>query len=220
MNMNNTFGLPCTVQATRKGQSFPRPLNQILLLLLCYKHSILIVHVPMLKVSSVYRSFETILSRKQQWKYVRLDDSYLDLSNDIFQDRHFIRGVIKIQNRSVRNLSDVERDAVKILAKRSTHSTQEEGANDDEDINMLDLVREEYNEVEYINCDFILAGAVDVERLWSKISNLLVDNRMSMSSKMISTIMILKENRSLWGYKEVCAAAKTVREREANARAV
>ena len=85
---------------------------------------------------------------------------------------------------------------------------------------MLDLVHEEYNEVEYINCDFILAGAVDVERLWSKISNLLVDNRMSMSSKMISTIMILKENRSLWGYKEVCAAAKTVREREANARAV
>ena len=29
-----------------------------------------------------------------------------------------------------------ERDAVKILAKRSTHSIQEEGANDDEDINM------------------------------------------------------------------------------------
>ena len=183
--------------------------------------NMLAIQSPMLKVSSVYRSFETILSRKQQWKYVRLDDSYLDLSNDIFQDRHFIRGVIKIQNRSVRNLSDVERDAVKILAKRSTHSTQEEGGtNDDEDINMLDLVHEEYNEVEYINCDFILAGAVDVERLWSKISNLLVDNRMSMSSKMISTIMILKENRSLWGYKEVCAAAKTVREREANARAV
>ena len=128
--------------------------------------------------------------------------------------------MIKIQNRSVRNLSHDERDAVEILAKRSTHSTQEEGANDDEDINMLDLVLEEYNEVEYINCDFILAGAVDVERLWSKISNLLVDNRMRMSAKMISTIMILKENRSLWGYKEVCAAAKTVREREANARAV
>ena len=180
----------------------------------------LAIQSPMLKVSSVYRSFETIRARKQQWKYVRLDDSYLDLSNDIFQDRDFIRGVIKIQNRSARNLSHDERDAVKILAKRSTHSRQEEGANDDEDINMLDLVREEYNEVEYINCDFILAGAVDVGRLWSKISNLLVDNRMRMSAKMISTIMILKENRSLWGYKEVRAAAKTVREREANARAV
>ena len=43
----------------------------------------------MLKVSSVYRSFETIRSRKQQWKHVRLDDSYLDFSNDIFQDRDF-----------------------------------------------------------------------------------------------------------------------------------
>ncbi len=74
--------------------------------------------------------------------------------------------------------------------------------------------------MEDINCDFILAGAVDVERLWSKISNLLVDNRMRMSSKMISTIMILKENRSLWGCKEVCAAAQRVRGREANARAV
>ena len=77
----------------------------------------------MLKVSSsVYRSFETIRSRKQQWKYVRLDDSYLDFSNDIFQDRDFIRGVIKIQNRSVRNLSHDERDAVKILAEGEKHA--------------------------------------------------------------------------------------------------
>ncbi len=63
-------------------------------------NNMLAIQSPMLKVSSVYRSFETTRSRKQQWKYVRLDDSYLDFSNDIFQDRDFIRGVIKIQNRS------------------------------------------------------------------------------------------------------------------------
>jgi len=35
---------------------------------------------------------------------------------------------------------------------------------------------------------------------------------------MISTIMILKENRSLWGAREVLEASHTLREREACAR--
>ena len=131
-----------------------------------------------------------------------------------------IRGVIKIQNRSFQNFSHEERDAVKMLVTQRTNTIEEEDADDDEEINMLDLVREDYDEVEYIDCDFILAGAIDVERLWSKISNLLVDNRMTMSSKMISTIMILEENRSMWGSKDVYASAKRVRQKEANARAV
>jgi len=63
--------------------------------------------------------------------------------------------------------------------------------------------------------DFILAGAVDVERLWSKVGNLLVDNRMCMSSSMMQTIMILKENRNMWGSTEVFGAIERVRRRDA-----
>jgi len=60
----------------------------------------------------------------------------------------------------------------------STHATYGSNENDEEkDISMLDLVNEDFSRRDYINADFILAGAVDVERLWSKVGNLLVDNR-------------------------------------------
>ena len=73
---------------------------------------------------------------------------------------------------------------------------------------MLDLVNEDFSRRDYINADFILAGAVDVERLWSKVGNLLVDNRMRMSSSMMQTIMILKENRNMLGSTEVLGLLK------------
>ena len=79
----------------------------------------------------------------------------------------------------------------------------------------LDLVNEGFSRRDYINADFILAGAVDVERLWSKVGNLLVDNRMCMSSSMMQTIMILKENRNMWGSTEVFGDIERVRRRDA-----
>jgi len=80
-----------------------------------------------LKLAAVFRSFETILSRKQQWKNVRLDETYLDLTNLIYQDRAFMRGVIKIQNRSIQlcNLKStmlsrcLRRSGLIILQKKS-----------------------------------------------------------------------------------------------------
>ena len=45
----------------------------------------------------------------------------------------------------------------------------------------------------YIDCDFILATAVDVERLWS-----LAKNRRGMATVMIQVILFLKEYRNLW----------------------
>jgi len=50
----------------------------------------------------------------------------------------------------------------------------------------------------YIDCDFILATAVDVERLWSLAKNLLTDKRRKMTTVMIQVILFLKENRNLW----------------------
>jgi len=50
----------------------------------------------------------------------------------------------------------------------------------------------------YIDCDFILATAVDVERLWSLAKNLLADKRRRMTTVMIQVILFLKENRNLW----------------------
>jgi len=40
----------------------------------------------------------------------------------------------------------------------------------------------------YIDCDYILATAVDVERLWSLAKNLLTDKRRCMATVMIQVI--------------------------------
>ena len=50
----------------------------------------------------------------------------------------------------------------------------------------------------YIDCDFILGTAVDVERLLSLAKNLLTDKRRGMVTVMIQVILFLKENRYLW----------------------
>ena len=83
------------------------------------------IQTPKLKFAAVFRSFETIISRKQEWKNVRLDNSYLDLTNVIYRDRAFIRGVIKIQIRSFQNLLREERHAVAMLTKKRPDHTGE-----------------------------------------------------------------------------------------------
>ena len=129
-----------------------------------------------------------------------------------------MRGVIKIQNQAFQTLSKEEREAVSCLEKKMPFVENENDSidNDEEkDISMLDLVNEDFSRRDYINADFILAGAVDVERLWSKVGSLLVHNRMGMSSSMMQTIMILKENRSMWGSTDVFGAIERVRRRDA-----
>ena len=49
-----------------------------------------------------------------------------------------------------------------------------------------------------IECDFILATAVDVERLWTLAKNLLTDNRWGVATVMIQEILFMKDNRNLW----------------------
>ena len=112
---------------------------------------------------------------------------------------------------------DSESEAVSCLEKKMPFVENENDSIDDEekDISMLDLVNEDFSRRDYINADFILAGAVDVERLWSKVGSLLVDNRKRMSSLMMQTIMVLKENRSMWGSTDVFGAIERVRRRDA-----
>jgi len=42
-------------------------------------NNMMAIQTSKLKLAAVFRSFETTISRKQQWKNVRLDNSYLDL---------------------------------------------------------------------------------------------------------------------------------------------
>ena len=70
--------------------------------------------------------------------------------------------------------------------------------NDEEkDISIVDLVNEDFSRRDYINADFILAGAVDVERLWSKVGSLPCPSPLATTSS--SIIFVIVNNRSfLW----------------------
>ena len=68
----------------------------------------------------------------------------------------------------------------------------------------------------YIDCDFILATAVDVERLWSLAKNLLTDKRRGMATVMIQVILFLKENKNLWNYSMVYQSINNCQQQQNN----
>ena len=71
---------------------------------------------------------------------------------------------------------------------------------------------------EYIDCSFILATAVGVERLWSLAKNVLTDRRRGMATLMVQVILFLKENRELWNDEMVFQSIAKVKKNDVNDR--
>ena len=59
---------------------------------------------------------------------------------------------------------------------------------------------------DYINLDFILGSAAEVERLWSISSYILLKHRLSMSPVMFEVLAYLKVNKELWNKTDVIEA--------------
>ena len=71
----------------------------------------------------------------------------------------------------------------------------------------------------FINCNFILATAVIVERMWSKAGNLLSDSRRSMMPLIFETIIFLNINRDYWDDNLINRAIISVRTKKSKERA-
>ena len=63
-------------------------------------------------------------------------------------------------------------------------------------------------ESKYINCDFILGSAAEVERLWSEADAIITKQRASTSPLLVEVILNLNYNRRLWGLNDVVDANK------------
>ena len=136
---------------------------------------------------------------------IGVDPSYLDLSNPVFANAVFLRGVYKLQMKKANELTEAEKNAVLSLRARPAiriESGEETGSAEGEDryARLTRKVKKLKTDppAEYTNCDFILGTAVEVERLWSLAKGILTDNRRGMSTLMVQTILFLKENRELW----------------------
>lgn len=70
----------------------------------------------------------------------------------------------------------------------------------------------------YVNCDFIIGSAAEVERLWSIAKHLLKDNHKSMSPLLFEALLFLKLNNSYWDLNLVSKAMIRVRSHRVSAR--
>jgi len=68
---------------------------------------------------------------------------------------------------------------------------------------LLQAVNDDQAGNKYINADFILGSAIEVERLWSTASLILTKSRSAMFPITFEAIIFLYYNRSLWNTHDV-----------------
>jgi hypothetical protein len=166
-----------------------------------------------------------------RWHKSKMAISKAALNSDLAPNKFFESGVVKIQ-RGSRPLSPEEKTACeKLLKPRADGSAAVVMSDDDEEPaapgspNLNEMIRKTARDHanagsdEYVNCDFILASAAEVERLWSIANDILEDNRLSLTPQLFEAIIYLRYNDRLWGLHDVVAAYKAARE-EVNCRRV
>ena len=154
---------------------------------------------------------------------IGVNPSYLDLSNSVFINPDFLTGVRKIQDGKAHELNQTKKVAVECLRKTPVIRVEptEESVGGRSKMTKLSRAVKKYKSeapATYVDCNFILATAVDVERLWSLAKNVLTDKRRGMATMMVQVILFLKENRELWNCNTVYKSIANVQKKAAGER--
>ncbi len=179
----------------------------------------------LLPVSDGIDVFEIALNQEpgSGFEDIGLNPSYLNLTNRVVEDLEFLKGVSKLQKDEAHSLTEPEKLAVARLRSSPVVIVHgdEELAGEDNSRGSLGRAlkkRRAAPPAEYINCSFILATAIDVERLWSLAKNVLTDKRRGMATRMVQAILFLKENRDLWTEAMVYDSILAVKRRNTSRR--
>ena len=121
-------------------------------------------------------------------------------------DPHFESGVVKIQLGRLNQLMDAEKVAVESLKKGNTAGgaavapagNQPASPQDMQTRIAQALGQGGQQENVYINCDFILGSAAEVERLWSVCYHVLTDNWKGMTPQLFEALVFLCKNKLFW----------------------
>jgi len=150
----------------------------------------------------------------------KLGQKYISPNANIVTDKHFEAGVVKIQRGQSHNLSLIEKNAVATLLKPSlaTVVVEEETQENSFLQRYAKKAKTSCTDDEYINCDFILGSAAEVERLWSTCKYILCENRMRLSPQLFEALVFLKVNSRLWDAQMVSEATYSARINRASAR--
>ena len=175
-----------------------------------------------LQLAEVMKGFDIVLSQNiaAGFEGINMDPSYLNLTNDVFSDSDFLTGVTKLQRDQKGDLSEQEKLALRPLLRprvptvNTVQSVEEEG--DGDFFSTLNSLNETPVD-EYIDTSFIVASAVEVERLWIIAGNVLTSNRNKMLPTLMQVIIFLKVNRDMWNedtvYQSIINSKNTERER-------
>ncbi len=175
------------------------------------------------KVLSLLNTVENHRGRRNSIFYeCSLGRSYFSLENKPFES-----GVIKIQKKLEHMMTEAEKEACSKLRVVEVANEVVEGGNSDEEGRELSLVdieakrikldeerermrgrgqTEQESQIKYINCDFILCSAAEVERLWSLAKNIITTDRNRMYPIQLEAILFLKLNEELWDIEDVADA--------------
>jgi hypothetical protein len=139
-------------------------------------------------------------------------------------NRHFLNGVIKLQQKNAQNVSPVEKEAVTCLIKvvkdgeRNTAAAAafESEESDEEEGNLVDDVEGKrkfvsHNDKQgYYNLNFIIGSSAEVERLWSMAGLILTEKLYCTSPMLFETSCFLKFNREWWDMATIARAVRAM----------
>ena len=132
-----------------------------------------------------------------------LGTKYIGEDAEIIRHKDFESGVCKIQNGSTELMTDEEKEACQSLLLE----TEEDSSSSDEEISYEERLRrrkmERENPSGFMDADFILGSAAEVERLWSIANNVLTDERKKTSPLLLEGILFLRVNVRLWDMQTV-----------------
>lgn len=149
----------------------------------------------------------------------RLGDNYIHPTANICPDPHFESAVVKIQQGRIEDLTQDEVTAAARLrvgweaeapAAEAAEPQSPEAKTMAQKIAKVAKKRLQASGGAggYINCDFILGSAAEVERLWSLAKHILEDDRLGMHPETFEIIIFLKVNSRFWDKSTCCEAIR------------
>jgi hypothetical protein len=146
----------------------------------------------------------------------RLGTSKIAPNAAIVANPDFKQAVCKIQLKQFAAMTDSEKAAAAPLRRPQAQVAAESpgtGALSFQERLAKRLKTEEQDpRDEYINCDFILGSAAEVERLWSIAGQVFPKNRANMHPIQVEALLFLRINKRFWDKLEVVEAMKRAKQ--------
>ena len=158
----------------------------------------------------------------------KLNKIWIGADSQKLAAKHFHNKVIKIQDEKVHTLTTEETAAVEPLLADHVNALVEEASDEDdeddgpasqaesqesfmESFNKRQKVEKQGANKGYVNCDFILGSAAEIERVWSTAELILRKARFRMTPILFEALIYLKYNSRYWNKHLVKQAIKEVK---------